>query len=148
MALVKNAPHQDITFRIIGAAMAVHNDIGPGHREEAYQRALAAKFREIELAFEEQLPIQVSDENGVPVALYVLDYLVEPKTIVEIKAHSHNLTNDELAQVIDYFAGSSCEVALLVNFGRPRLEWKRIFPPKQVSDHRREKWGRQLIESA
>lgn len=44
MALVQNAPYQDITRRIIGAAMSVHNDLGPGHREVIYQRALALQL--------------------------------------------------------------------------------------------------------
>jgi GxxExxY protein len=141
MGLV-NAPHKDVTFKVIGACMAVHNDIGPGHREEAYQRALALKFQEIDLAFEEQVPINVMNENGDPVQLYIPDYIVDTNVIVEIKAHSHNLTNDEMAQVIDYFAGSGCDIALLVNFGRPRLEWKRMFPPKKILEHRRKKWGK------
>ncbi len=140
--LVKNAPHQDVTFRIIGACMAVHNDIGPGHREAAYQRALALKFQEVGLAFEEQVPITVVNENGNPVQLYVPDFRVEPSIIVEIKAHPYNLTNDEVAQVIDYFAGSNCDVALLANFGRQRLEWKRMFPPKKILEHRRKNWGK------
>ena len=42
--LVKNAPHADITFRIIGAAMAVHNELGPGHREEVYHNAMLVKM--------------------------------------------------------------------------------------------------------
>jgi GxxExxY protein len=141
MGLV-NAPHKDVTFKVIGACMAVHNDIGPGHREEAYQRALALKFQEIDLAFEEQVPINVMNENGDPVQLYIPDYIVDTNVIVEIKAHSHNLTNDEMAQVIDYFAGSGCDIALLVNFGRLRLEWKRMFPPKKILEHRRKKWGK------
>jgi GxxExxY protein len=145
MGLVRDAPHEDVTYKIIGACMAVHNDLGPGHREEAYQRALTFKFSQIGLPFEEQVSIEVYNEAGATVQLYVLDYRVEPRIIVEIKAHSPNLTNDDMAQVIDYFAGSDCEVALLVNFGRPRLEWKRLFPPKKILEHRRKKWGRQRM---
>lgn len=142
MGLAGNAPHKDTTYKVIGACMAVHNDIGPGHREEAYQRALAAELREVQVAFEEQVPIQVLNENGDQVQLYIPDYIVDTNVIVEIKAHSHNLTNDEMPQVIDYFAGTNCQIALLINFGRPRLEWKRLFPPKKIADHRRKKWGK------
>ena len=124
--------------------MAVHNDLGPGHREEAYQRALTLKFQEIGLSFAEEIPIEGLNENGARVQLYILDFRVEPGIIVETKAHSNNLTNDELAQVIDYFAGSDCNVAVLVNFGRRRLEWKRMFPPKKILEHRRKKWGKQV----
>jgi len=139
--LMENAPHKEITYKIIGATMAVHNDLGPGHREEVYQRALAIKLLEAGLSFQEQLPIEICNENGGAVGLYNPDYIVEEKVITEIKAHSHPLTNDDLAQVIDYFAGPECQVALLFNFGRPRLEFKRLFPPKKIKEHRRKKWG-------
>ncbi len=139
---MEDAPHKEITCRIIGAAMAVHNDLGPGHREEVYQRALASKLLEVGLSFQERVPIEIFDENDVVVGLYNPDYIVEEKVITEIKAHSHPLTNDDLAQVIDYFAGTRCSVALLINFGRPRLEFKRLFPPKKIAEHRRKKWGK------
>lgn len=139
--LVENAPHKEITYKIIGTAMAVHNDLGPGHREEVYQRAIANKLLEAGLSFQEQVPIEIFDENGVVVGLYNPDYIVEEKVITGIKAHSHPLTNDDLAQVIDYFAGTECPVALPINFGRPRLEFKRLFPPKKIREHRRKRWG-------
>lgn len=132
--LVENAPHKEITYKIIGAAMAVHNDLDPGHREEVYQGALTTRLLEAGLSFQEQVPIEIFDENDI----------VEEKIITEIKAHSHPLTNDDLAQVIDYFAGTECSIALLINFGRPRLEFKRLFPPKKIAEHRRKQWGKPL----
>jgi len=52
-------PHEDITCRIIGAAMAVHRRLGPGHKEEVYQRALEAEFEEVGLSFEAQKCLEV-----------------------------------------------------------------------------------------
>jgi GxxExxY protein len=144
MGLVEDAPHGDLTYRVTGLAMAVHNDRGPGHREAVYQRALAAQFRDAELDFVEEPCISVEMDDGTVVGIYYPDFIVGGAVIVEIKAHSHPLTNDDVAQVIDYFAGTDCEVALLINFGRPRLEWKRLFPPKKIRDHRRRKWGKPL----
>ena len=43
-----------------------------------------------------------------------------------------------------WLSGINCEVALLINFGRRRLEWKRLFPPKKIREHRRKKWGKEL----
>ncbi len=143
MGLVKAAPHEGVTYKIIGECIKVHNDLGPGHREAAYQSALVAGFQRVGLSFEDELNIEVFDEEGVRVQLYQPDFRVESCVLVEIKAHTHNLTNDEIAQVIDYFAGSNCDIGLLINFGRPRLEWKRLFPPRQISIHRRRKWGKQ-----
>jgi GxxExxY protein len=83
-------------------------------------------------------------DDDVVVGVYCPDFVIEDVIIVEIKAHSHSLTNDDVAQVIDYFAGIDSEVALLINFGRWRLEWKRLFPPKKIREHRRKKWGKKL----
>ena len=144
MGLVKDAPHSDLTYKIIGFAMAVHNELGPGHREVVSHRALAAKFRDADVVFAEEPCISVEMDDGTIVGIYYPDFIVEDVVIVEIKAHSHPLTNDDIAQVIDYFAGTNCDVALLINFGRRRLEWKRLFPPKKIREHRRKKWGKQL----
>ncbi|MGB8647597.1 MAG: GxxExxY protein [Anaerolineae bacterium] len=57
MGLVKAAPHEDVTYKIIGACIKVHNDIGPGHRESAYQKALVVGFQQAELTFEDELNI-------------------------------------------------------------------------------------------
>ena len=141
--LVKNAPHADITFRIIGAAMAVHNELGPGHREEVYHNAMLVKMPlpAFGLSFEDEPIFPVYDAQGALIYTYNPDFLVESAVITEIKAYTHPLTNDDLAQVFDYFAASDHKVALLVNFGRPRLEWKRLFPPKHI--RQRQKWGNQ-----
>jgi GxxExxY protein len=64
------------------------------------------------------------------VALFYLDLFVEDQVVVEIKALSHQLTNDERAQVINYIKATEAQVGLLFNFGRRKLEYKRIFPGK------------------
>ena len=132
-------PHSDVTYRIIGVPMGVHNELGPGHREEVYQRAMVNKLPEAGLVTEEQCPVEVTLE-GESLLTYYLDLLVEEEVIVELKALVHPLTNDDVAQVIDYLAATGYPVALPLNFGRPRLEFKRILPPRQVADHRRRQW--------
>jgi GxxExxY protein len=139
--------HGNLTYRIIGACMAVHNDLGPGHREAVYQRALVAKFIELGISFEEEPPLPVEDENGVLLIVYRPDFRVEGCVWLEIKAQSHQLTGDDEAQLIDYFAAdveNKCNVGLLVNFGRPHLEYERKFPPKKLNEHRRKKWGQRM----
>jgi GxxExxY protein len=137
--LVPNAPYADITYRIIGAAMQVHNELGPGHREVVYQRGLVVKMPQppFALSFEDEPKLPIYDGNGAQLYLYNPDFIVERTVIVETKAQTHPLTNDDLAQVIDYFAASELTVALLINFGRPRLEYKRLFPPAHVQARHR-----------
>lgn len=135
-----DTPLNDLTYKVVGLAMAVHNDIGPGHRESTYHNAMSQRFADAGLNAANEPELPIIDENGNYVNFYRPDHCVESELLVEYKAHRHQLTNDEVAQCIDYFAACDCEVCLLFNFGRPRLEWKRIFPPRQILNHRRKSW--------
>ena len=135
MGLAKNAPYSDITYKIIGTAMEVHNKLGPGYKEIVYQKALSAKMLEAGLSFEEEKPIEIFIDD-ISVGLLYLDHLVEEVVVVEEKAFSHLLTNEEIAQVITYLAATGLPVGLLLNFGRKRLEFRRIFPPKKLEGWR------------
>jgi GxxExxY protein len=134
--LVVDATGNVLTFRIIGAAMAVHNALGPGYKEEVYERALAAELQRQEIGVQRQVPVEVFHEEA-PVALFYLDLLVEKTVVVEVKAFSHKLTADELAQVINYLKATGAPVGLLFNFGRRRLEWARVFPSQDKGPVRR-----------
>ncbi len=125
--LVQDATGNDLTYRIIGAAMAVHNRLGYGYKEEVYERALAAELEGCGIAVRRQVPVEVG-YDGVPMALFYLDLFVEETVLVEVKAFSHQLTNDERAQVINYLKATGAPVGLLFNFGRRKLEYRRIFP--------------------
>lgn len=125
--LVNDITGNDLTYRIIGAAMTVHNRIGPGFKEEVYERALAAELRQRDIPAQNQYAVEVWDRD-VPVALFYLDLFVESQVVVEVKAFAHQLTNDERAQVINYLKATRAPVGLLFNFGRRRLEYQRIFP--------------------
>ncbi len=131
-----------LTYQVIGLAMAIHNDLGPGHREVTYHNAMHQRFIDALLTVEREPELHVLDDNGNLVNFYLPDHRVEQTLLVEYKAHSFPLTSDEIAQCIDYFAVSDCTVCLLFNFGRRRLEWKRLFPPRNILDHRRQRWQR------
>ena len=121
--------------------MAVHNDLGPGHREEVYHNAMALKMinEPFSLAIEDEYQLPVYDQEGRLIYVYRPDYLVENAVLVEIKAHHQPLNSDEMAQVLDYFAASDFQVALLINFGRVRLDWQRLFPPEYIQARRKNK---------
>jgi len=131
MPLDPNIPYQDITYKIIGAGMRVHNRLGPGLREKHYQRDLTAEMRESGLKVYEEYRIEIYDGDRWLGRLY-LDHLVEDCVVVEVKALSHMLTNEEVAQLICYLAATGLKVGLLLNFGRRRLEYRRILAPKKL----------------
>ena len=102
---MEKAPHADLTYKIIGAAMAVHRKLGPGHGEKIYQKNLEQEFQRRlglsaegvskPIAFEAPRRVEVYDE-GILVGFYILDFLVEGKVVVEIKALSQ-LDNSHVA---------------------------------------------------
>lgn len=127
--LVIDTTGNQLTYNIIGAAMDVHNVLGPGLKEEVYEKALEVELNQRDIVVQRQYPLPVKYESE-QVALFYLDLFVEDQVVVEVKALSHQLTNDELAQVINYLTATGAQVGLLFNFGRRKLEFKRVFPSK------------------
>jgi len=125
----------DITYRIIGAAMRVRNALGPGLKEASYQAALSLELEKDGVGFRAEHAVEIYlDETTV--GLLYLDHLVEGEVVVEEKALTHLLTNEEIAQVITYLCATGKRVGLLLNFGRERLEYKRIFAPTKLDPWR------------
>jgi len=135
VGLVSDAPYHELCYRIIGAAMYVHNGLGPGHREVVYQRALMARLEDMGIAAVAEQPVEIYFADR-PVGLLYMDCLVEDAVVVELKALSHLLTDEEVAQVITYLAATGKPVELPFNFGRRRPQFKRIFPPKKLDGWR------------
>jgi GxxExxY protein len=124
-------PHQDITYRIIGAAMRVHRRMPRGLKEKHYQQALTAEMVQDGLTSPEEYHLEIYDGQVWLGRLY-LDHWVNECVVVEDKAVAHQVGDDEVAQVIAYLAATGAKVGLLLNFGRARLEYKRILPPKAL----------------
>lgn len=130
-------PYDDLTYKIIGCAMYVHRRLGSGHREDTYQRDLEVCFTASGLAYQAQRLIEVYDstQENVLIGYYIPDFIVADLVVVEIKTLP-TLDNSHLAQIIGYLAVTGCPVGLLINFGTRSLQWRRIFPPKDVADHK------------
>ena len=127
--LVVVSTGNELTYQVIGAAMAVHNQLGPGLKEEVYERALEVELNHGEISVHRQHPVTV-EHLGEVVGIFYLDLWVADQVVVEVKAFSHQLTNDEVAQVLNYLKANGAPVGLLINFGRRRLEYRRIFPAR------------------
>ena len=83
MSLVKDAPHSDITYKIIGAAMEVHNKLGPGHKEIVYQKALSAKMLEDGLSFEEEKPIEIFIDDDIRISFFKVKRLNRKNIVLQ-----------------------------------------------------------------
>ena len=114
-----------LTYEIIGAAMEVHKQLGPGFLEAVYHEALAIEFtlRNIPFLHEVDLPIQYKEHQLS--TFYRADFLCYNSIIVEIKALKR-LSGTEESQIINYLKASGHKIGLLLNFGSPSLQYKRF----------------------
>ena len=112
---------KDLTGQIIGAAIEVHCELGPGLLESAYQACLAREFSVRGLPFEQEMPLPV-EYKGVRVDCgYRLDFLVANRVVVELKAVDVIHPVHE-AQILTYLKLTDCRVGLLINFNVPVLK--------------------------
>jgi len=109
---------------VIGAAYEVSNVLGAGFLEKVYERALTRELSARGLAVRSQVSYPVI-YKGNCVGAYVADLLVENQVLVELKCVDC-FSNEHLAQCINYLKASHVRLALLINFQRPKVQWKRV----------------------
>ena len=119
-----NLKFGSITEAIIGCAFEVINELGVGFLESVYEKSLAIALQEKGLKVLCQHPIQVHFRDRV-VGDFYADIFVEHKVIVELKAVKA-MAPEHQAQIINYLKATGIEVGLLINFGSPKLEYKRV----------------------
>ena len=113
------------SYRIIGAAMTVHRELGSGFLEAVYQEALEIEFGSLKIPYEAQVPLNVTYKGNPLKKQYLADFVCFGKIIVEIKALS-GLTAEHEAQVLNYLKASGFKLGLLINFGEESLFFQRL----------------------
>ena len=117
--------HSALTHKIIGCAMQVHSFLGNGFQELIYQRALALEFSKAALGFARELEMPIYYKDYLePIGTRRVDFLVEDKILVELKATS-NLEDVHYAQILNYIRAYKLEIGLLINFGEKSLNFRR-----------------------
>ena len=114
----------DVAEKVIGAAYEVGNVLGAGFLEKVYERALTRELGIRGLTARAQASFPVA-YKGYCVGEYVADLLVEEQLIIELKCVDR-FASEHMAQCINYLKASGIKLALLINFQKPRIEWKRI----------------------
>jgi len=122
--LPMNYLYSDLTKKIIGAAISVHKQLGPGYPEKIYQRALAEEFKKQNIAFnrEEKFRVFYGDKD---VGYEIIDFCVYDKIAIELKA-MREIMDIHAKQLVSYLKGRKLRLGLILNFGKSKLEIKRV----------------------
>ena len=119
-----NFEHKEITEQTIGAAFEVHKILGYGFLEKVYQKAMQVELKERGLETESEKAIKVKFKNHV-VGDYFADLIVDKNVVVELKVAEKYNPKDE-AQLINELKATATRIGLLINFGREKVEFKRL----------------------
>jgi GxxExxY protein len=117
-------PEQELTGKILEGAFAVHNSLGCGFLEKVYSNALLSELRNTGLNCEREVPFKVKYKDIV-VGDYCADLIVENRMLVEMKAYV-SLEPAHEVQILNYLKASGIQVGLLMNFGKPKLQYRRF----------------------
>ena len=120
----KEGEINQITEKIIGCAYNVSNTLGAGFLEKVYENALAHELRKLDLNVRQQYPIKVL-YDGLVVGEYFADLQIEDRVLVELKTVKQ-LDNIHMAQCMNYLKATDLSICLLINFGKPKVEVKRV----------------------
>ncbi|WP_198675389.1 GxxExxY protein [Pleomorphovibrio marinus] len=118
----------ELTYKINGCAMKVHNTLGNGFQEVIYQRCLAIELEKASISFQREQEHNIFYE-GIQVGTRRADFVIEDLVIVELKAYI-NLEDVHLAQAKNYVVAFDKPIGLLINFGSKSLQFKKVFNPK------------------
>ncbi len=112
-------------YKIIGACMKVHRELGNAFLEPVYQEALAIELQKSNIPFEREKQLEIYYQGILLDKKYIADFLCYKEIVVELKATS-SLTDDHIAQALNYLSALKLRLALLVNFGTSKIQWKRV----------------------
>ena len=116
--------YKDLSYKIVGLAMEAHNKLGYGFLEKVYENALMVLLRKEGIKAERQAPITVYFDGEV-VGDYYADILIDNKIILELKA-AVNIADTHRAQTLNYLKATGLRLAMILNFGKERLEYERL----------------------
>jgi len=116
--------YKDLTYKIIGALYEVHKELGSGHKETIYHKAVAIELTNRNIPFIEEKSIDVK-YKGKKIGIYRPDFIIDDKVILEIKV-APLITKTMQDQVYYYIKGTKYKLVLLANFGTAKLGIKRL----------------------
>jgi len=116
--------YKDLSYRIVGLAIEVHNKLGPGFLEKVYENAMMVLFQRDGVSAKQQASVKVYFE-GQEVGDYYADIIVENKIILELKT-AEQITEVHKAQILNYLRATGLKLGMILNFAKPGLEYARV----------------------
>lgn len=116
--------YPELSYKVVGAAMEVHRELGPGFLEKVYENSMIVVFERDQVPAVQQYPIPVFFQ-GNKVGNYIADIVVADKIIVELKT-VNSITDVHVAQVMNYLKATGKRLCIIINFKGQSLEYKRI----------------------
>lgn len=123
--MIENILYKNETYEIIGAAFEVHKELKNGFLESVYQEALEKEFSIRGIQFEREALINIYYKGEKLEKFYKADFICYNEIIIELKALS-DLTSEHESQLINYLKATNKKLGILINFGKPSLQYKRI----------------------
>ncbi len=120
----KDLLYPELSYKIIGSAFEVYNELGHGHVEKVYQKALAEVFKTKDIAFKEQVYSPVTFRDKI-VGKFFMDFLVEESIVVELKKDD-KFSKSHIDQVLNYLKIQNLKLAILINFAKEGVIHRRI----------------------
>ena len=122
---MKEIIYKEESYNITGICMEVHNNLGAGFLEIVYKDALEYEFRKVGIPYQREMQYEVNYKDIILPHKFYADFVVYDKIILEVKAVS-GISDEFVAQAINYLKVSGNKLALIVNFGELRLQSRRI----------------------
>ena len=122
----KDYPLQEETDLIIRAGIEIHKTLGAGFLEIVYKDAFEYEYRNQDILYEREKEYIIQYKKAVLPHKFYADFVVFDKVIVEVKAKEGGIAEEDYAQAINYLKCSGCKVGLILNFGKMKLEIKRV----------------------
>jgi GxxExxY protein len=118
--------YKEEVYEIVGACMSVYNTLGYGFLEVVYKDAMEIEFVDNEIQHEREKEFPVVYKERKLRRTFLADFFLFDEIVVEVKANAEGITDDAITQTINYLKASGNRLAVIINFGKRKLEYKRI----------------------
>jgi len=117
--------HEELTYKIIGAAMEVYNELGSGFLESVYQEAFEIELQKQNIPYQKEVRLNIIYKDITLKKHFYADFICYGKIVIELKALS-KIAPEHYAQILNYLKATGLHVGLLLNFGEKTLNYKRL----------------------